>query len=133
MLQLQLNLCHFPFPSNQTPTPSTSKLGYPKTKTYYETNQAGLSLSRETFCAGRQGRSAQGSARKLSTTQGFCIQLICHLSIKAVKTNHFQNARASLVAQWLRILLPMQETWVRALVREDPTCRGATKLMRHNF
>ena len=26
---------------------------------------------------------------------------------------------ASLVAQWLRIRLPMQETWVRALVRED--------------
>ena len=27
--------------------------------------------------------------------------------------------RASLVAQWLRIHLPMQGTWVRALVRED--------------
>ena len=35
--------------------------------------------------------------------------------------------RASLVVQWLRIRLPMQETQVRALVREDPTCRGATK------
>ena len=34
---------------------------------------------------------------------------------------------ASLVAQWLRIRLPMQGTRVRALVREDPTCRGATK------
>ena len=34
---------------------------------------------------------------------------------------------ASLVAQWLRICLPMQGTWVRALVWEDPTCRGATK------
>ncbi|KAJ8783826.1 hypothetical protein J1605_008869 [Eschrichtius robustus] len=40
--------------------------------------------------------------------------------------------RASLVAQWLRIHLPMQGTRVRALVREDPTCRGATKPMRHN-
>ena len=29
--------------------------------------------------------------------------------------------------QWLRIRLPMQGTWVQALVREDPTCRGATK------
>uniref|UniRef100_A0A8C6AMS2 Zinc finger CCHC-type containing 14 n=1 Tax=Monodon monoceros TaxID=40151 RepID=A0A8C6AMS2_MONMO len=28
---------------------------------------------------------------------------------------------ASLVAQWLRIRLPMQGTWVRALVWEDPT------------
>ena len=35
--------------------------------------------------------------------------------------------RASLVAQWLRICLPMQGTWVRALVWEDPTCRGATR------
>ena len=33
---------------------------------------------------------------------------------------------ASLVAQWLRICLPMQGTWVRSLVREDPTCHGAT-------
>ena len=40
---------------------------------------------------------------------------------------------ASLVAQWLRIHLPMQGTRVRALVREDPTCRGATKPMHHNY
>ena len=39
----------------------------------------------------------------------------------------------SLVAQWLRIRLPMQGTRVRALVREDPTCCGATKPMRHNY
>ena len=39
----------------------------------------------------------------------------------------------SLVAQWLRICLPMQGTQVRALVREDPTCRGATKPMHHNY
>ena len=31
------------------------------------------------------------------------------------------------MAQWLRIRLPMQGTRVRSLVREDPTCRGATK------
>ena len=39
----------------------------------------------------------------------------------------------SLVAQWLRIRLPMQGTWVRALVQEDPTCHGATKPVRHNY
>ena len=33
------------------------------------------------------------------------------------------------VAQWLRICLPMQGTWVWSLVREDPTCWGATKHM----
>ncbi|KAJ8798063.1 hypothetical protein J1605_016946 [Eschrichtius robustus] len=39
----------------------------------------------------------------------------------------------SLVAQWLRIRLPTQGTRVRALVREDTTCRGATKPVRHNY
>ena len=39
----------------------------------------------------------------------------------------------SLVAQGLRIRLPMQGTWVQALVREDPTCCGATKLECHNY
>ena len=42
-------------------------------------------------------------------------------------------ARASLVAQWLRICLPMQGTRVRALVWEDPTCRGATGPVSHNY
>ena len=40
---------------------------------------------------------------------------------------------ASLVAQWLRIRLLMQGTQVRALVRKDPTCHGATKPVRHNY
>ena len=43
------------------------------------------------------------------------------------------NWRASLVAQWLRIRLPMQGTRVRALVWEDPTCRGATGPVSHNY
>ncbi|KAJ8793340.1 hypothetical protein J1605_000335 [Eschrichtius robustus] len=41
--------------------------------------------------------------------------------------------RASLVTQWLRICLPMQGTRVRALVWEDPTCRGATGPVSHNY
>ena len=44
-----------------------------------------------------------------------------------------RQLRASLVVQWLRIHLPMQGTRVRALVQEDPTCRGATKPVRHNY
>ena len=40
---------------------------------------------------------------------------------------------ASLVAQWLRVCLPMQGTRVRALVWEDPICRGATKPVSHNY
>ena len=38
----------------------------------------------------------------------------------------------SMVVQWLRIHLPMQGTQVQSLVREDPTCHGANKLIRHN-
>ena len=47
--------------------------------------------------------------------------------------NKINHDRTSRVAQWLRICLPMQGTRVRALVREDPTCRGATKPMCHNY
>ena len=39
----------------------------------------------------------------------------------------------SLVAQWLRICLPMQGTWVQALVWKDPTCWRATKPVHHNY
>ena len=38
-----------------------------------------------------------------------------------------------LVAQWLRICLPMQGTRVQSLVQEDPTCHGATEPVRHNY
>ena len=44
-----------------------------------------------------------------------------------------KNSRAFLVAQWLRICLPMQGTRVQALVQEDPTCGGATKPVSHNY
>ena len=40
---------------------------------------------------------------------------------------------ASLVVQWLRICLLMQGTRVRALGWEDPTCRGATGPVSHNY
>ena len=39
----------------------------------------------------------------------------------------------SLVVQWLRVLLPMQGTWVHFLVLEDPTCLGATQPVCHNY
>ena len=46
---------------------------------------------------------------------------------------HVKTFRASLVAQWLRICLPMQGTRVRALVWEDPTCRRAAGPVSHNY
>ena len=48
--------------------------------------------------------------------------------------NYFKKrCGASLVAQWLRVCLPMQGIRVRALVWEDPTCRGATGPVSHNY
>ena len=41
--------------------------------------------------------------------------------------------RTSLMAQWSRIHLSMQGTWVRSLVWGDPTCRRATKPVHHNY
>lgn len=39
----------------------------------------------------------------------------------------------SLVAQWMRICLPIQGTRVCSLVWEDPTCLGTTKPVVHNY
>ena len=41
--------------------------------------------------------------------------------------------RGFLVAQWLRVHLLMQETWIWSLVWEDPRCHRATKPIRHNY
>ena len=58
--------------------------------------------------------------------------LISKIYKQLVQLN-IKKTGASLVAQWLRICLPMQGTWVRALVWEDPTCRGATGPVSHNY
>ena len=55
------------------------------------------------------------------------------LNVPLSFSNSKGSGRASLVAQWLRIRLPMQGTRVRALVWEDPTCRGATGPVSHNY
>ena len=41
--------------------------------------------------------------------------------------------RISLVAQWLRIHLPMWGTWVQSLIQEYSTCHEATKLIYLNY
>ena len=65
------------------------------------------------------------------------LMLSCHgflMSIsKSSRVKLKLLTRASLVAQWLRICLPMQGTRVRALVWEDPTCHGATGPVSHNY
>ena len=62
----------------------------------------------------------------LTNKDKFLCRPFIHMELKATWVG------TSLVAKWLRISLPMQGTWVWALVREDPTCRGATKPVRHN-
>ena len=53
-------------------------------------------------------------------------------SYRALRPKRIRTG-TSLVVQWLRIRLPVQGTWVQALVQEDPTCHGATKPVRHNY
>ena len=38
-----------------------------------------------------------------------------------------------MVAQWLRICLPMQRIRVWSMAQEDPTCHGATNPVHHNY
>ena len=40
---------------------------------------------------------------------------------------------APLEAQWWRICLPLQETWVWSLIWKDHTCLGATKPVCHSY
>ena len=51
---------------------------------------------------------------------------------RAVCNDKGVNLGTSLVVKCLRIRLPMQGTWVQALVQEDPTCHRATKPLCHN-
>ena len=50
-----------------------------------------------------------------------------------IGNNKKEELGASLVVQWLRIHLPMQGTWVQALIWEDPTCHRATRPVCHNY
>ena len=62
------------------------------------------------------------------------IYILIPFYLFCIKGSHLKILSwASLVAQWLRIHLPMQGTRVRALVQEDPTCCGATKPVSHNY
>ena len=61
----------------------------------------------------------------------------CKKKIPNLESLFQQNCRSkmkmgtSLLAQWLGVRLPIQGTRVRALVWEDPACRGATRPVRH--
>ena len=77
------------------------------------------------------------SSRTRARTRVPCIggQILNHCATREVR--HFSvlkfNLGASLVAQWLRFCLSVQETRVPALVREDLTCCRATTPVCHNY
>ena len=54
-----------------------------------------------------------------------------YITVKLLKSKI--KVGTSLVVQWLRIRLPVQRTRVWSLVREEPTCRGAAKPVRHSY
>ena len=56
-----------------------------------------------------------------------------HVEALSVVTIKKALLRASLVAQWQRTRLPVQETQVPSLVWEDPTCHGAMKSVRPSY
>ena len=61
------------------------------------------------------------------------INLLPCLSHSKVSSLIRYDTGASLVAQWLGVCLPVRGTRVRALVWEDPTCRGAAGPVGHNY
>ncbi|KAJ8787577.1 hypothetical protein J1605_022892 [Eschrichtius robustus] len=75
--------------------------------------------------------NSKRQGRKISTFLHKAATFPTGLLTLTVETQ--QLGGTSLVAQWLRIRLPVQGTQVRALVWEDPTCHGATKPVHHNY
>ena len=69
----------------------------------------------------------------ISFLEGKYLGVECLGCMQGVYLTFSETIRASLVAQWLRICLPIQGTRVRALVWEDPTCREATRPVSHNY
>ena len=61
----------------------------------------------------------------------YCL-IVPHVEL-SINELYKNSMGVSLVAQWLRICLPMQGTQVRALVWEDPTCRGVAGPVSHNY
>ncbi|KAJ8795259.1 hypothetical protein J1605_002883 [Eschrichtius robustus] len=78
--------------------------------------------------------AAKGVRTKTNRLKFGVVTVVVHIGLREPIITFSETLRgASLVVQWLGIRLPMQGTRVRALVREDPTCLGATKPVRHNY
>ena len=71
----------------------------------------------------------QQPSRKVLVLEVSCcfFLMILKSTGKSRDPSSFKRCRTSLVVQWIRIRLLVHGTHVRSLVREDSTCRGATK------
>lgn len=70
-----------------------------------------------------------------SKSKGELIPYLTQNFTKAFKCVSIQiwSFQGFLEAQWWRLCLPMQETWVWFLICEDPTFHRAIKPMGHNY
>ena len=66
------------------------------------------------------------------TTESLWKPLCLYLWLRIIKKKKKRKSRTSRVAQWIRIHLSMQGTWVWSLVQEDHTCCSTPKPMCHN-
>ena len=78
--------------------------------------------------------SFAASASASSFQSPLSIALASQFALQTSRLPSFNNkpGRSSLVAQWIRIHLPMQWTQVQSLVREDSTWCGTSKPVCHN-
>ena len=122
---------------------------YPHFRLCEKMRGAGIMATRLSFCreAGPLGREMLAREQRSGQCHHSCTGHVAsshfqpHIVFINIKRKRFwllrqqlyKTCRASLVAQWLRVCLPMQGTRVRALVWEDPTCRGATRPVSHTY
>ena len=100
------------------------------------TKEPGENLIQHEQECGWRGRSYRGCWREgalLELRVKSEEQIPGRIGEKGTEVNSKEKKGTCLVAQWLRIHLPMQGTMVRSLVWEDPTCHGATKPVLHNY
>ena len=80
-------------------------------------------------------------ANSATMNTGVCVSLsvlakpgyLCLLLQLIWDTVYRKQSRASLVAQWWIISLPMQGTQVWSPIQENATCHGEAKPMSHNY
>ena len=116
-------------------TPPTSRLSAPPGVYEQVPLQPGLQARSQSGCGrvGQQSQFVENTSAKVVSNHREAVIGALELQGKRRVASQKPTGRASLVAQQLRICLLMQGTQVRALVREDPTCRRATKPVRHNY